>query len=223
MRHQYWTGLSASQPGSRFCLQRVSFSRSRTTDLSPRKRRKSASHTTRGTCISQSYVLIRNQRILLSRKIAVTAASPTPTRFRFFSTPSTIARTRLSFAQVPRVSSTTDKSQKPAKVIPAHLRRAAVSVRGAELVRVVHNAEAPPLSTATGMVSGWEAEMVIPFRTLRYVPGAERVWGLQIMRNLRRHNEQSYWTPISRAFDLLQVVSQESWKAWICACIGTCN
>jgi len=52
---------------------------------------------------------------------------------------------------------------------------------------------------------GWEAEMVIPFRTLRYVPGADRVWGLQIMRNLRRRNEQSFWTPVSRAFDLLQV------------------
>src|SRR2546425_12120075 len=52
---------------------------------------------------------------------------------------------------------------------------------------------------------GWEAEMVIPFRTLRYIPGTDRVWGLQIMRNLRRHNEQSFWTPISRAFDLLQV------------------
>ena len=52
---------------------------------------------------------------------------------------------------------------------------------------------------------GWEAEMVIPFRTLRYIPGADRVWGLQIMRNLRRHNEQSFWTPVSRAFDLLQV------------------
>src|SRR2546422_2053370 len=52
---------------------------------------------------------------------------------------------------------------------------------------------------------GWEAEMVIPFRTLRYIPGADRVWGLQIMRTLRRHNEQSFWTPISRAFDLLQV------------------
>src|SRR5437879_13752175 len=44
---------------------------------------------------------------------------------------------------------------------------------------------------------GWEAEMVIPFRTLRYIPGADRVWGLQSMRNLRRHNEQSFWTPIS--------------------------
>ena len=52
---------------------------------------------------------------------------------------------------------------------------------------------------------GWEAEMVIPFRTLRYIPGMNRTWGLQIMRNLRRHNEQSFWMPISRAFDLLQV------------------
>jgi hypothetical protein len=52
---------------------------------------------------------------------------------------------------------------------------------------------------------GWEAEMVIPFKTLRYNPGMERAWGLQIMRNLRRHNEQSFWTPISRAFDLTQV------------------
>jgi hypothetical protein len=52
---------------------------------------------------------------------------------------------------------------------------------------------------------GWEAEMVIPFKTLRYIPGTDSVWGLQIMRNLRRRNEQSFWTPISRAFDLNQV------------------
>ena len=52
---------------------------------------------------------------------------------------------------------------------------------------------------------GWEAEMAIPLHTLRYDPGKDRVWGLQIMRNLRRHNEQSFWMPVSRAFDLTQV------------------
>ena len=52
---------------------------------------------------------------------------------------------------------------------------------------------------------GWEAEMVIPFKTLRYEPGTDRTWGLQIMRNLRRRNEQSFWSPVSRAFDLTQV------------------
>ena len=52
---------------------------------------------------------------------------------------------------------------------------------------------------------GWEAEMAIPFHTLRYDPGKNKVWGLQIMRNIRRHNEQSFWMPVSRAFDLTQV------------------
>ncbi len=51
---------------------------------------------------------------------------------------------------------------------------------------------------------GWESEIVIPFRTLRYRPGAS-VWGMNVMRNLRRRNELSYWAPISRAFRLTQV------------------
>jgi Domain of unknown function (DUF5916) len=51
---------------------------------------------------------------------------------------------------------------------------------------------------------GWESEFEIPFRTLRYDPGAT-VWGLNVSRNLRRHNELSFWSPISRAFELAQV------------------
>ena len=52
---------------------------------------------------------------------------------------------------------------------------------------------------------GWESEMIIPFKTLRYSPGQERVWGLNVARNLRRRNEQSFWSPLSRAFTLNQV------------------
>ena len=52
---------------------------------------------------------------------------------------------------------------------------------------------------------GWESEMVIPFKTLRYLPGQGRVWGLNVARNLRRRNEQSFWAPITRAFYLTQV------------------
>ena len=51
---------------------------------------------------------------------------------------------------------------------------------------------------------GWESEIIIPFRTLRYKPG-EPVWGLNIMRNLRRRNELSFWSPISRAFKFTQI------------------
>ena len=52
---------------------------------------------------------------------------------------------------------------------------------------------------------GWEAEFKIPLRTLRYNPGDDVAWGLNIKRNLRRHNEQSFWSPLSRAYTITQV------------------
>ena len=52
---------------------------------------------------------------------------------------------------------------------------------------------------------GWESEIVIPFRTLRYRPGPNQVWGLNIARNLRRRNEMSFWAPVSRAFRFTQI------------------
>ena len=52
---------------------------------------------------------------------------------------------------------------------------------------------------------GWESEMEIPFRTLRYQPGQDLTWGLNISRNLRRRNEESLWSPITRAFEFTQI------------------
>ncbi|MBI1898528.1 MAG: carbohydrate binding family 9 domain-containing protein, partial [Acidobacteria bacterium] len=52
---------------------------------------------------------------------------------------------------------------------------------------------------------GWESEIVIPFRTLRYAQGSPQVWGLNIIRNLRRRNEQSFWAPVPRPFEITQV------------------
>lgn len=52
---------------------------------------------------------------------------------------------------------------------------------------------------------GWEAEFAIPFRTLRFDSGQDQVWGVNFMRNLRRKNEQSFWSPVPRAFDLQRV------------------
>ena len=52
---------------------------------------------------------------------------------------------------------------------------------------------------------GWESEMAIPFRTLRYRPGRDQSWGLNIERNLRRRNELSHWSPVSRAFRFIHV------------------
>jgi len=48
---------------------------------------------------------------------------------------------------------------------------------------------------------GWTVEMRIPFKSVRYRPGAEQTWGIQLRRVVRRLNEWSYLTavPISAA------------------------
>ncbi|MBI4458692.1 MAG: carbohydrate binding family 9 domain-containing protein [Acidobacteria bacterium] len=39
---------------------------------------------------------------------------------------------------------------------------------------------------------GWAVEMQIPFKSLRYGPGKEQVWGIQLRRVIRRKNEWAY-------------------------------
>ena len=52
---------------------------------------------------------------------------------------------------------------------------------------------------------GWTAEIAIPMVTLRF-PAAERQeWGINFMRNIRRKNEQVFWAPIPKAYDLARV------------------
>ena len=41
---------------------------------------------------------------------------------------------------------------------------------------------------------GWTAEMAIPFKSLRYVSGEGRTWGVQIRRYIRRKNEFAFLT-----------------------------
>ena len=52
---------------------------------------------------------------------------------------------------------------------------------------------------------GWEAELAIPLKTLRYETGPDRTWGFNVMRNIRRKNEQVYLSPIPRGFDIYRV------------------
>ena len=49
---------------------------------------------------------------------------------------------------------------------------------------------------------GWTAEIAIPFRTLRYPTGEVQTWGLNFQRNIRGRNEQSFWAPLPRQFNL---------------------
>ena len=43
---------------------------------------------------------------------------------------------------------------------------------------------------------GWTVEMEIPFKSVRYRPEPEPVWGIQFRRMVRRKNERSYLTPV---------------------------
>jgi hypothetical protein len=55
--------------------------------------------------------------------------------------------------------------------------------------------------------AGWTAEFQIPFRTLRFGPGAGHDWGINFARRVRRKNELAYWSPVSRAFSIVRASS----------------
>ena len=52
---------------------------------------------------------------------------------------------------------------------------------------------------------GWEAEMAIPLKTLRYATGTDKTWGFNVFRNIRHKNEQVYLAPIPRGYDIYRV------------------
>ena len=47
---------------------------------------------------------------------------------------------------------------------------------------------------------GWTVEMAIPFKSLRYRPGRDQTWGIQLRRTIRHNNELSYLTPMPAAW-----------------------
>jgi hypothetical protein len=46
---------------------------------------------------------------------------------------------------------------------------------------------------------GWTAEIRVPFKSIRYQPGRSQLWGVQLRRSIRRKNEWSHLTAVSRA------------------------
>jgi hypothetical protein len=50
--------------------------------------------------------------------------------------------------------------------------------------------------------AGWSAELRIPFKTLRFERGADRIWGVNFSRRIRRKNETDYWSPVPRVYNL---------------------
>ena len=52
---------------------------------------------------------------------------------------------------------------------------------------------------------GWTAEIAIPFRTLRYPRTDTQSWGMNFQRNIRARNEQAFWSPLPRQYDLNRI------------------
>ena len=55
----------------------------------------------------------------------------------------------------------------------------------------------PVWSVATGRFEGgWTAEAAVPFKSLRYQPGREQTWGLQLYRQVRWKNEVAWFSSL---------------------------
>ncbi|MGI8782728.1 MAG: DUF5916 domain-containing protein [Acidobacteriota bacterium] len=52
---------------------------------------------------------------------------------------------------------------------------------------------------------GWQIEMAIPFRTLRFRDGLQQIWGINFERRVRRKFEDSYWAPLKPPYRVSRV------------------
>jgi len=52
---------------------------------------------------------------------------------------------------------------------------------------------------------GWSAELAIPFTSLRYPRDDNQTWSINMQRNIRRRNEQSFWAPVPLQFSLYRL------------------
>lgn len=52
---------------------------------------------------------------------------------------------------------------------------------------------------------GWYAEFRIPFRTIRYGAGRRQNWGFNVMRGIRRKNEEALWSRVNRQFTIARL------------------
>ncbi len=58
---------------------------------------------------------------------------------------------------------------------------------------------APVTIKTTISDSAWTVEMAIPWKTLRFNPARDgQRWGMNLLRRVRRKNEDSYWAPVDR-------------------------
>jgi len=53
--------------------------------------------------------------------------------------------------------------------------------------------------------AGWQVEIAIPFKSLRFEEAESHTWGINFSRRIRRKNEETHWSPVPRPFGLSRV------------------
>ena len=53
--------------------------------------------------------------------------------------------------------------------------------------------------------NSWVAEIAIPMITLRFPESEPQSWGINLMRNIGRKNEQAFWSPIPKPYGITRV------------------
>jgi hypothetical protein len=53
--------------------------------------------------------------------------------------------------------------------------------------------------------AGWQTEIAIPFKSLRFHEAESHRWGINFSRRIRRKNEETHWSPIPRPFGMSRV------------------
>jgi hypothetical protein len=53
--------------------------------------------------------------------------------------------------------------------------------------------------------NGWSAEFRFPFSTFKFYDLAEQIWGFNILRTIRRKNEEVIWTAVGQNLGLLKI------------------
>ena len=77
---------------------------------------------------------------------------------------------------------------------PAGAKRDFQAANDGESMNINWDGEWEVETTTNGQ--GWIAEFVIPFKTVRFSDANRQVWGLNMVRRIRRKNEDSYWVPV---------------------------
>ena len=53
--------------------------------------------------------------------------------------------------------------------------------------------------------AGWQVEIAIPFKSLRFNQSENYSWGINFSRRIRRKNESTHWSPIPRPFGMSRI------------------